>query len=195
MGRDLAWSTRDLARHWRKTSSRFDTNRVETLCMGAVDRDRLATLWDRHADAVYAYARRRVGASDAPDVVAEVFAVAVAKAGSVPDDALPWLYRTAWNVIANHWRAEERRARLVEVVRQAADPGDYVVERMTMVDALAALSDSEREALLLTAWEGLDARRAAAAAGCSSATFAVRLHRARRRLDVLIARNDEEVAP
>lgn len=84
------------------------------LCALAVpDDDFLATLWDRHADQVYAYARRRVGATDAPDVVSEVFAVAVAKRAKVPDDALPWLYRTAWNVIANHWRAEDRRARLV----------------------------------------------------------------------------------
>jgi DNA-directed RNA polymerase specialized sigma24 family protein len=36
---------------------------------------------------------------------------------------------------------------------------------------------------MLVAWEGLDAARAAQAAGCSRATFAVRLHRARKRLD------------
>ena len=40
----------------------------------------------------------------------------------------------------------------------------------------------DREALLLTAWEGLSPERAARAAGCSRATFHVRLHRARKRL-------------
>jgi RNA polymerase sigma-70 factor (ECF subfamily) len=155
----------------------------------------LAALWDRHADQLYAYARRRVGASDAPDVVAEVFAVAVAHPGKVPDDALPWLYRTAWNVIANLWRADQRRARLVGVATEAADPAVDVVELDAMLGALATLSDDDREALLLTAWEGLDGRRAAAAAGCSAATFAVRLHRARRRLERALTLADEEVAP
>jgi RNA polymerase sigma-70 factor (ECF subfamily) len=157
------------------------------------DDDFLATLWDRHADDVYAYARRRVGAFDAPDVVSEVFAVAVAKRRKVPDDALPWLYRTAWNVIANHWRAEERRRRLVVAATAAADPADDVTERAVLVEAVASLSDADREALLLTAWEGLDARDAARAVGVSTATFSVRLHRARRRLEQALALHDEEV--
>jgi RNA polymerase sigma-70 factor, ECF subfamily len=160
----------------------------------ATPNDFLATLWDRHADQVYAYARRRVGANDAPDVVAEVFAVAVAKRAKVPDDALPWLYRTAWNVIANHWRAAERRARLVVAAKEASDPADDVVERAALFDALASLSDVDREALLLTAWEGLDARGAARVVGCSPTTFSVRLHRARRRLEQALDVSNE-VAP
>jgi RNA polymerase sigma-70 factor (ECF subfamily) len=159
------------------------------------DDDFLATLWDRHADDVYAYARRRVGATDAPDVVSEVFAVAVAKRAKVPDEALPWLYRTAWNVIANHWRAEERRARLVVAVNASPDPAADVAERDALLGALATLSDGDREALLLTAWEGLDAPDAARVVGCSTSTFSVRLHRARRRLEQALARHDEEVVP
>jgi RNA polymerase sigma-70 factor, ECF subfamily len=161
--------------------------------VGAADHDRLTALWDRHADQVYAYARRRVGADDAPDVVAEVFAVALAHPGKVPDDALPWLYRTAWNVIANMWRADRRRARPLPRASDAADVGVDVVERAALFDALATLSDADREALMLTAWEGLDGRRAAAAAGCSAATFAVRLHRARSRFERALAAAGEEV--
>lgn len=159
------------------------------------DHDFLATLWDRHADQVYAYARRRVGATDARDVVSEVFAVAVAKRAKVPDDALPWLYRTAWNVIANHWRAEERRARLVVAVTESGDPAVDVVERDALLDALAALSDADREVLMLTAWEGLDAQAAARVVGCSAATFTVRLYRARRRLEQALQTEGKEVAP
>ncbi|MGI8572011.1 MAG: RNA polymerase sigma factor [Solirubrobacteraceae bacterium] len=48
--------------------------------------------------------------------------------------------------------------------------------------ALASLSEREREALLLTAWDGLDPNRAALAAGCTPATFRVRVHRARKRV-------------
>jgi RNA polymerase sigma-70 factor, ECF subfamily len=134
-----------------------------------------------------------VGASDAPDVVAEVFAVALAHPGKVPDDALPWLYRTAWNVISNLWRAQVRRARPVPSTNDTGDVGVEVVERAALLDALATLSDADREALMLTAWEGLDGRRAAAAAGCSAATFAVRLHRARARFERALATAGEEV--
>jgi RNA polymerase sigma-70 factor (ECF subfamily) len=163
--------------------------------LAASDDDFLATLWDRHAEEVYAYARRRVGASDAPDVVSEVFVVAVAKRAKVPDDALPWLYRTAWNVIANHWRADDRRARLVVAATTSPDPAVGVAERTALIGALATLSDRDREALLLTAWEGLDASAAAQVVGCSTSTFTVRLHRARRRLEQALALHDEEVTP
>lgn len=160
--------------------------------MPSSDDDRAAALWDQHADAVYAYARRRVGASAAPDVVADVFAVVVAYPERVPDDPLPWLYRTAWNVIANLRRADARRSSFAFEAPSVADPGSVVAERSVLFAALAELSDADREALLLTAWEGLDAKRAAAAAGCSVGTFSVRLHRARRRLERALA-IDEEV--
>jgi RNA polymerase sigma-70 factor (ECF subfamily) len=52
---------------------------------------------------------------------------------------------------------------------------------------LALLPERDREALLLVTWEDLPVRMAARAAGCSPAAFAVRLHRARRRLAALLA--------
>ena len=52
-----------------------------------------------------------------------------------------------------------------------------------MLTALAELSELEREAVLLVAWDGLANRDAAAVAGCSLRAFEVRLSRARARLD------------
>jgi len=49
--------------------------------------------------------------------------------------------------------------------------------------ALSRLREPDREALLLVAWDGLDASGAATVLGTSPATFMVRLHRARRRLE------------
>ena len=48
------------------------------------------------------------------------------------------------------------------------------------------LSDDDRETLALIAWDGLQPREAALVTGCSAATFAVRAHRARRRLAALL---------
>lgn len=166
-----------------------------------VPSDRWADLWDRHADAVYAYAVRRVGIHDAADVVGEVFAVALAHPERVPVDGLPWLYRTAWNVVRNHWRARDRHRRPDSPTGQPTqDPGDLVAERDQWKRALRSLSELDREALLLTAWEGLDGTRAAAVIGCSVSAFAVRLHRARARLEAALedaeaGPPDREVAP
>ena len=53
---------------------------------------------------------------------------------------------------------------------------------MELTDALRVLTEREREALLLVAWDGLSPRDAAVVAGCSSSAFRVRLHRARGRV-------------
>ena len=144
---------------------------------------RFVALYEAHAGAVLAYARRRVGPEGAEDVLAETFLVAWRRRGDVPRDALPWLYAVAGNVVRNRARSERRRVALE--ARLAAEPlrpveSDAPDPRLR--EALAALKPIDREALLLTAWEGLSADRAARAAGCSRATFHVRLHRARRRL-------------
>ena len=51
-----------------------------------------------------------------------------------------------------------------------------------MLAALGELTELEREALLLIAWDGLSNGAAAAVAGCSVRAFEVRLSRARARL-------------
>jgi DNA-directed RNA polymerase specialized sigma24 family protein len=55
---------------------------------------------------------------------------------------------------------------------------------------LGTLNAGDREVLLLVAWEGLDAQRAAVVIGCSQRAFAMRLHRARLRLAAAMTRLD-----
>lgn len=132
-----------------------------------------------------AYALRRAVPDLADDVCAEVWAIVWRRIDDVPDDALPWLYGVARRTLANHRRAERRRLALGERLRAMAGdpvpapelPGDSALGR-----ALARLGERDREVLLLTAWEDLPPERAAAALGIKPGTFAVRLHRARRRL-------------
>jgi RNA polymerase sigma-70 factor (ECF subfamily) len=56
-------------------------------------------------------------------------------------------------------------------------------KRSLIRDALRSLPEPDRELLMLVAWDGLDARRAAAVIGCTPAAFSVRLHRARKRFE------------
>ncbi|MEV0758368.1 sigma-70 family RNA polymerase sigma factor, partial [Streptosporangium sp. NPDC050280] len=54
------------------------------------------------------------------------------------------------------------------------------------VQALAGLSEADKEILTLTTWHGLSTTEAAEVLGCTKAAFFVRLHRARRRLQSAI---------
>ncbi|MGW2031526.1 RNA polymerase sigma factor [Streptomyces sp. NPDC001811] len=153
------------------------------------DEQRFTALYREHHPAVDAYVRRRLGGSPASDdVVAEVFLTAWRRLDEIPRRAvLPWLYATARRTLANAYRAERRRADLVEeVARQphghAADPAEGVAGQLAVAAAFEALSEADREVLRLALWEELPARQAAKVVGCSTAAFHVRLHRARTRL-------------
>lgn len=145
--------------------------------------------FEAHYGDVLAFASRRVAdAAEAEDVLAETFGVAWRRRDSIPEPPLPWLYGVARRVLANRRRGFRRADQLAtkiasQPMRHASDPSELVLGRMSVLSAFAMLSEAERETLRLIAWEGLDTRDAARAAGCSRATFRVRLHRARRKLE------------
>lgn len=162
------------------------------------DEQRFAALWDEHAARVHAYAARHVGIADAQDVVAETFLVAWRRLADVPEGALPWLLVVARNTIGNRRRSSSRRraleselGRIAHLVVRDDDPHVSVEERERLLAALARLTAREREALLLVGWDGLGPVQAAQVAGCSPATFRMRLSRARHRL----TEADESVDP
>jgi RNA polymerase sigma-70 factor, ECF subfamily len=150
--------------------------------------ERFEGMFREHYAAVRAYALRRAPAEAAQDAVAETFLVAWRRLDDVPADALPWLYGVARRVLANQRRsakrgaALERRLTSAAVSRGTGDPGETAGEAEAVRAALDRLPERDREALMLVAWHGLSRERAARAAGCTRAAFAVRLHRARARL-------------
>jgi RNA polymerase sigma-70 factor (ECF subfamily) len=148
-------------------------------------RIRFELLFRRYEPAVRAYALRRVSHSLADDVVAEVFLVCWRRFEEIPADALPWILGVARNVLGTLGRGEQRRTalrgRLAEVEASGQDEmvgvGDGV-----LAAAMARLSGSDRELLLLIAWEGLSTRQLAVSLGLRPSTARVRITRARRRL-------------
>lgn len=157
-----------------------------------VRRRRLEALFAEHARAVHAYALRRIDLAAADDTVSEVFLVAWRRLDDCPADALPWLLACARRVLANQRRGADRRLALTDRLSRttvATDNRDGAVfADGLLARALAELTENDREVLLLTAWDGLDPTRAAAALECSRPTLAVRLHRARRRLAAALDR-------
>lgn len=151
------------------------------------------SLWRRHHQRVHAYALRRSEASTAQDVVSETFLVAWRRRDEMPRRELAWLLGVARGVLANDARGQRRRDALARTLIETSarwheDPGS--VDR-SLLHALAALPEHEREALILVAWDGLSTREAAAAAGCSPSALRVRLLRARRRLRGELSRTEE----
>lgn len=150
------------------------------------DQRRLAAIYDDCAPRVYAYAVRHCGPVEADDVVAETFAIAWRRLDRVPDPPIGWLIVTARNVVAGRRRTDRKHlelARMSSLLPQRDEPAaeEVAVRRQAVLEALDALSEREREALLLTAWDGLDHATAARVAGCTTRAFRARLMRARAR--------------
>ncbi len=154
---------------------------------------RLRSLFEQYASRVLAYAVRQVDAAAAQDVVGDVYLLAWRRIDEVPDPALAWLLVAARNTIHNRRRSTARQQRLAaqlgaleRSLAPANGADDIALERRSMLAALLQLSSTEREALLLTAWDGLTIADAAVVAGCSRHGFEMRLHRARSELRRLL---------
>ena len=142
-----------------------------------------------HLGAVTAYARRR-GSPDAEGIAAEAMSIAWRRFADVPrDDPLPWLYATARNLLL----AERRAASRIPPAPAPPAPAPELHELDPQLDrALRSLKPTDREALLLVAWEDLTPTQAARALGLHPTAFRVRLLRARRRLQAAL---EEERRP
>jgi RNA polymerase sigma-70 factor (ECF subfamily) len=158
-------------------------------------------LFTEHAPAIHRYFVRRLPAAggsrpdDAEDLAAEVLATAWRRRDDVPTGAeLPWLYRTAGFVLANH----RRKARALPVAVVPDEPDDVGPESLAIDDdrvrrVLGRLSARDRRILLLVAWDGLDGAALAEVLGVSRGGADAALSRARARLRV--AWDDEADAP
>jgi RNA polymerase sigma factor (sigma-70 family) len=149
---------------------------------------RFEELYRENHGAVRGYLLRRADPETAGEALSETFLAAWRRLDELPADPLPWLLATARRALANQRRSARRLAGLRERIsrsepREQHDRSDELADAELVRRALAELSARDRELLMLVAWDGLDPAAAAEVAGCSRATFAVRLHRAPRRLD------------
>ncbi len=160
--------------------------------------DRFEQLYLDEAAGVLRYCRYRVGSDLAEDIVAETFSIAWQKLEQVPDPPRPWLLATARRVSANHLRARRRQlaneTALGELDAAAVSCAEGVERRRDLVAALKLLPPLDREAVLLVTWHDLSNPEAAEVMACSTTAFAVRLHRARRRLGRIL-RGVDPVSP
>lgn len=151
--------------------------------MGDDPHDRFMRLYDAHAADLRRYLRRRCDPNDVDDLLSDVFLTAWRRIEEMPEGVeLPWLYRTAWNTLANHRRRP--LAVVTDVVPDEAEPdiADRISDDAVLASAWHTLSARDREVLRLAAWEGLDGRELAAALGISVSGAGAALWRARQHL-------------
>ena len=157
-------------------------------------------VYDRYFRAIYLYVAARLGTGPAEDIAAETFAVAFGQRDRF-DPARgglrPWLFGIATNLVARYRRAEARHYRALARARDmpsAGSPEDGVVAKVAarrllpqLLAALAALSQGERDVVLLVAVSQLSHEEVAQALGISAGTVGSRLSRARKRLRAAIS--------
>lgn len=157
--------------------------------MNSSREERFRMLYKEHVEQLAHYVSRRTAVSEVQDVIAETFLTAWRRFDELPTDPIPWLFVTARNLIANRHRSDRTRrtvhgkliSEFVGSTQSESHTGLSEIDQK-LAAAIAQLPETEREAFMLVAWDGLDALRASRALGCSPATFRVRLHRARQKL-------------
>jgi RNA polymerase sigma-70 factor (ECF subfamily) len=157
-------------------------------------------LLERHADVVNRYLMNRHSAGDGldpEDLLAEVFAIAWRRLESIPPDAeAPWLIGVARNRVLNMRTKRNRRLRISRGSRPgptfAPAAEDEVIAESALRGAIEKLSETDREVLRLSAWEGFSPAEIGTSLGCSENAVRIRLSRAKAQLlKQLISENHE----
>lgn len=165
-------------------------------------------LVERHQRVLFGYLARRVGRDIAEDVTSETFTRAFAQRArfdQARDDARPWLFGIATNLLRNHARSEFRQLRAytrhgVDDRTHDDDAGtharlDATAQSPQLAAALAALKPGDREALLMYAWNDMSYEDIADALGIPVGTVRSRLNRARRIVQEHLSTGDEPSRP
>jgi len=153
-------------------------------------------LFDRHANAIFAFCVRRTGdRAAAEDLMSTTFLHAWRRRAEMDPSAggpVPWLYGIAANLVRRHLRSIGRQQSAMSrlpVLRDEPDPSDGIAGRLDdarrlrrVHEALATLSEGDQELFVLCVWQELSYEDAAAALGIPVGTVRSRLSRARNRL-------------
>ncbi|HSL63487.1 MAG TPA: RNA polymerase sigma factor, partial [Gaiellaceae bacterium] len=149
-------------------------------------------LYERFAGQVFGFCLHRLGnREEAEDAVQQTFLNAFRglRRGVVPEAEAAWLFKIAENVCLTRRRSSTRRGR-VESPGDMQALQDFVAapqrlgadELIQLQDALAAMPQSQRTAILLREWQGLSYREIAETMDLSDAAVETLIFRARRSL-------------
>ncbi len=172
----------------------------QLLARARASADGFGELFDRYYDRVYAYAYRRVGArTTAEDIAACTFEDAFRAIHRLRWRGKPviaWLYRIAARRVADYYRRNSQVA--ISDRDTPADPENTAqmalerTERQVLVRAgLEKLNPKDQEIIRLVYFDELQAVEVAAILECTANSVYVRLHRALKRLQVILEEGEQ----
>ena len=151
--------------------------------------DAFAEIVRRHLNLVYSAALRQVRSPQlAEDIAQSVFADLARNAGKLKPDTIliTWLYavtrRTAIDVIRKESRRQLREQIAVEMNNMNATANDWTQIAPLLDDAMAALDETDRSAILLRYFENKNLREVGEALGTNDDAAQKRVSRAVERL-------------
>ena len=148
--------------------------------------EEFGALFRAHITEISRFLARRLPADQVDDIASDLFEIAWNKRSKIPQGLeLPWLYKTARYLIANHRRKEAgRQAILASLAEPVAAPSAEAIALadIELAQAWGKLHEKEREALALWALDGLEPKEVAIALGISKNAANVRLSRAKKNL-------------
>jgi RNA polymerase sigma-70 factor (ECF subfamily) len=162
--------------------------------------DAFERAYSQYLPAVSGYLYRRVERRFVEDLAADVFAIAWRRRDSVAaGEELPWLYRIAGNVVANHRRKQTTGIAVFVALRpadSAPSAEDIVIADVSLAEAWRGLRPRDREVLALALVEDLAVADIAITLAISLNATSIRLHRAKRKLaDLLRAQAAVDAPP
>jgi RNA polymerase sigma-70 factor (ECF subfamily) len=164
-------------------------------------------LFDRHYAPIHRFIQRRIGPEIADELAAETFTRAFdsrARFDCAQQDARPWLFGIATNLLRMHARTEGRRLRayarasedpLEDFAGAAIDRASADLQKEKLLHALSKLAKRDREVVLLYAWADLGLVEIAAALEIPEGTARSRLSRARKQLSKSLGGTDADSLP
>lgn len=148
--------------------------------------EEFGALFRAHISEVSRFLARRLPADQVDDLASDLFEIAWKKRSSIPQGLeLPWLYKTARYLIANHRRKEAGRVAILATLAEpvaAPSAESIALADLELSQAWAKLQEKEREALALWALDGLEPKEIAVALGISNNAANIRLSRAKKNL-------------
>lgn len=137
---------------------------------------------------------RRVNREDVEDLAADLFELAWSKRNQIEKGfELPWLYKSARYLLANHHRKQSGRNRILASLEEpvaAPSAESIALADMELSEAWALLSKKEQELLALWAFENLNAKQISKVLGVSENAANIRLSRAKQKLMSLLSENN-----
>lgn len=150
------------------------------------DREAFGELYRRYSRLVHGVLLTRLPASEIPDLVQEVFLLALRKLPQLADGAAfaPWLATLARRAAADFYRHAARRpaAPATRDLPDAPQAPGLTAEGMAAFQALGRLPRTYRETLVLRLVEGMSGAEIAHATGLTEGSVRVNLSRGMKRL-------------